>query len=102
MDMCRVHSSMRNYPKDYATGYALWRAYGMKCFYCGEPVDFLSLNVDHLVPRSLLADEQHLETVLAEYDIVKNYPDFTIGSLSNLVPSHSACNLRTRDSLFTK
>jgi len=75
----------------------------MKCFYCGEPVDFMNLNIDHVLPQSLVDDSTQLDAVLRDYGIVENFPGFSIGGLSNLVPSHGAsCNLRKSDTLFPK
>ena len=75
----------------------------MKCFYCGQPVEFMNLNVDHVLPHSLMDDRGRFDIVLREYEIVENFPDFSIDDLSNLVPSHGAsCNLRKSDTLFPK
>jgi len=64
-----VDITMRHYPELYATRQALWRAYDMKCFYCGGPVDFRSLNIDHVLPQSLAEDPNQLEDVLRDYEI---------------------------------
>jgi len=94
---------MRHYPSRFSIRYALWRAYDMKCFYCGQPVEFMNLNVDHVLPHSLMDDRGRFDIVLREYEIVENFPDFSIDDLSNLVPSHGAsCNLRKSDTLFPK
>jgi len=63
----------------------------------------MSLNVDHILPHSLSDDSGLLDTILRDYEIVENFPDFSIDGLSNLVPSHGAsCNLRKSDTLFPK
>lgn len=75
----------------------------MKCFYCGEPVDFMNLNIDHILPQSLIDDSTQLDAVLRDYEIEENFPGFSIDGLSNLVPCHGAlCNLRKSDTLFPK
>lgn len=94
---------MRHYSIAFATRYALWRAYDMKCFYCGEPVDFINLTIDHVLPQSLVDNNIPLDRVLLDYEIAENFPGFSIDSLSNLVPSHGAsCNFRKSDALFPK
>ena len=94
---------MRHYRKAFATRYALWRAYDMRCFYCGKPIDFRNLNIDHVLPQSLANDISQLDAVLRDYEIEENFPGFSIDGLSNLVPSHGAsCNLRKSDTLFPK
>src|SRR3990170_3232739 len=95
--------SMSKYQLDYTTRYALWRAYGMKCFYCGQPVDFSSLHVDHVLPLSLANDPPKWQDTLREYEVIENYPDFSLYTLSNTVPSHGAsCNLRKGNIIFPK
>lgn len=94
---------MRDYPRYYAIRYALWRAYEMKCFYCGRPVDFMNLMVDHVLPQGLANNPRELATVLEDYEILNNFPGFSINSLSNLVASHGAsCNLRKSNAVFPK
>jgi len=75
----------------------------MKCFYCGQPVDLLSLHVDHVLPKSLANDPTRLEATLRDYEVIENYPDFSLDALSNMVPSHGAsCNLRKGDAVYPK
>ncbi|MHA2171304.1 MAG: HNH endonuclease [Candidatus Kariarchaeaceae archaeon] len=93
---------MTNYPKIYTIRYALWRAYSMKCFYCGMPIDFQNLTIDHLIPQSLEKDQNRLDKILKEYDITDIYPDFSPDDLLNLVPSHGNCNVRKSDDLLPK
>jgi hypothetical protein len=94
---------MRHYSSRFSTRYALWRAYDMKCFYCGQPVDFMNMNVDHILPNFLSDDSKLLKNILRDYEIAENFPDFSIDGLSNLVPSHGAsCNLRKSDIIFPK
>lgn len=74
----------------------------MKCFYCGEPFDFMNLNADHVLPQSLVDDSSQLHAVMRDYEIEENFPGFSIGGLLNLVPAHASCNLRKSDTLFPK
>jgi hypothetical protein len=75
----------------------------MKCFYCGQPLDFLSLHIDHVLPKSLANDPAKLEATLTEYEIIENYPGFSLGALSNMVPCHGAsCNLRKSNIVLPK
>jgi hypothetical protein len=91
------------YSHTYAYRYALWRAYGMKCFYCGRPVDFNNVTIDHVLPQSLLTKPEEAERIIYDYDIRENFPDFSIDGLSNLVPSDGAsCNYRKGDMLLPK
>jgi hypothetical protein len=75
----------------------------MICFYCRQPVDFMNMNVDHILPNFLSDDSKLLKNILRDYEIAENFPDFSIDGLSNLVPSHGAsCNLRKSDAIFPK
>lgn len=94
---------MRHYRKQYAIRYALWRAYDMKCFYCGQPLEFMDMHVEHIVPQHLRDNDEQRDSVLRDYEIMESFPDFSIDSLSNLAPSHGAsCNLRKSDGLLPK
>jgi len=94
---------MCKYATEDARRYALWRAYGMKCFYCNQPLDFQSMHMDHLLPKSLADDPDALESTLREYGITEDYPGFSLSALSNMVPSHGAsCNLRKGDLVLPK
>jgi len=91
------------YRRDYAYRYALWRAYGMKCFYCNRPVDFVHVTIDHVLPQSLEADPILLSGIEQAYDIKENFPDFSLDGLTNLVPSDGAsCNVRKGSMVFPK
>ena len=75
----------------------------MKCFYCGQPLDFLNMHVDHILPKSLADDPSNLEARLRQNGVIDNYPNFSLDSLSNMVPSHGAsCNLRKSNIVFPK
>lgn len=59
--------------------------------------------MDHVLPRSLSNEPIRLSEILAEYEIFKNIPDFSIDGLSNMVPTHGpSCNLRKSDSILPK
>jgi hypothetical protein len=87
----------------YAQKYSLWRAYDMKCFYCGMPLDFHNLTVDHVIPEYLENNPDELARILMEYEIKKDFPDFSINDYSNWVPSDGPhCNFRKGKSIFPK
>lgn len=75
----------------------------MKCFYCGEPVDFLNATVDHVVPISLSEDPEKLAKILNDYEILSSFAGFAIGELTNLVLAHgNLCNIRKSKQLLPK
>lgn len=94
---------MASYNKTFSRRYALWRAYDMKCFYCRMPVEFMSVTIDHVLPKSLANDEKALSGVLSEYQIKAAFPSFGIDDLTNLVPAHAfSCNGRKSNELLPK
>lgn len=89
--------SKQNIPA--ARRFALWRAHKERCLYCGEPLAFGDLWVDHIVPEALLTRSEELERVLREYDLGL---DFDIQDYCNWLPSHSRCNLKKGETLFER
>jgi hypothetical protein len=83
--------------------YALWRAYGMKCVYCGEPIAYSECEVDHVIPQCFLDHTEDYERIVKEYGLSEDFPDFVINGPCNWVPAHGgSCNRRKGSSLFPK
>lgn len=80
---------------DTKTRVALWNANQRKCFYCSEPILFKDLEIDHIVPEKIGADD------LIELGSRISLPaDFGLNALCNLVPTHHNCNNRKGGSLM--
>src|SRR5688572_29425581 len=77
--------------------YAVYTVHGEKCYMCGEPIDLLSMEVDHIIPEKCLDDPDGLAAILAGYGLP---PDFDINSFANWLPSCKRCNNRKRDAVF--
>lgn len=77
--------------------YAVYTVHGEKCYMCGEPIDLFSMEVDHVIPESLLDDLPALQKVLNDYGLPK---DFDIQSFANWMPACKGCNNRKRSRLF--
>jgi len=68
---------------------SLWRANDRRCFFCGEPIEFRDLEIDHIIPEGL--------TTAVRNELLERLhlpPDFDLNSLRNLVPTHHHCNGR--------
>lgn len=68
---------------------ALWETYEKRCFWQNEPIEFFELEIDHVIPESLLDKPDKLKELLQGACL----PDtFNILGPENLVPSCSKCN----------
>lgn len=75
--------------------YAIWEAYGYKCCYCKEQLPWDGLEIDHVLPKSLLKlPPAELVRKLATFGLNS---DFDLQSDFNLVPACHKCNNRKRD-----
>jgi hypothetical protein len=80
----------------------MWRAYDKKCFYCGRPLEWTDLTVDHVLPERLLDDPEGLRRIRIEYELELNFPGFSINDYCNWVPAHGSCNSRKGAGIFPK
>ena len=74
-----ITMSKLNLPE--ATKIAIWNAHSRRCAYCGEPVHFTDLDIEHIVPEHLSSDLPALKKALVEYGLS---PDFEVNSIQNL------------------
>lgn len=70
---------------------AIWEAWGRKCAYTDEPVDFDSMFIDHIIPEFLLDEPDNLKKLLTELSLPE---DFDITSYKNLCPCKRSPNLK--------
>lgn len=78
---------------------SIWKAYGKRCFYCTEPVLYSDLEIDHILPESLIDNPNELDTIKSDYGLDS---DFSINSYYNWVPSHHTCNWRKAQIILPK
>ena len=58
----------------------IYGKYNNKCAYCGEPLQYKTMQIDHIVPYS-------------RFDLIKKKPkDLNLNSFENLNPSCTNCN----------
>jgi len=63
---------------------ALWKAWGKRCFYSNEPIQFRFLEIDHIIPKRLGSSRVEL---LALFHRLGLADDFDLDSFENLVPT---------------
>ncbi len=76
----------------------LWKVHGQRCFYCENPITFVELEIDHVVPEYLLNNPSEFEKVKKGYALEEN---FKIAGIENLVPACSKCNGKKSNLTFT-
>lgn len=78
---------------------AIWKAHKSKCAYCGELIRFNDLEIDHILPESLLGNSDELERIKLEYGLGS---EFEINSYYNWIPSCKKCNRTKSDRVYSK
>jgi 5-methylcytosine-specific restriction endonuclease McrA len=98
-ELCAISTEMSKTTFDNITRTAIWRAYKNICFYCSQTLDWGDLHIDHIIPESLLQKNEEFEKIKQDLELDDN---FNLNELYNLVPSHSKCNHRKSDDIFSK
>lgn len=69
---------------------AIFVAYGKRCAYTREPLDFATFHIDHILPESLSEDPARFE----EFRKLLNIGEFNLRGFGNLVPCKPEINLQ--------
>src|ERR1700733_3553991 len=77
----------------------IWLAHNRICSYCSEPLTFGEVDIDHVIPESLRADEIAYEETLSRFGLPL---DFDIHSYANLLPAHRRCNRAKSDKNWSR
>ena len=64
----------------------VWNKYGKKCSYCGNPLEYKDMEVDHLIPQRLGWWYRNTDKII-KYGLTGTVDDF-----KNLMPSCHRCN----------
>jgi hypothetical protein len=78
---------------------AIWKAHKGKCAYRGELIPFDDLEIDHILPESLLENPDDLERIKLEYGLSS---EFDINSYYNWLPSCHKCNSTKNARVYSK
>lgn len=77
--------------------YALIAVHGDKCYLCGKPLTLSTMEVDHIIPESLLIEPQRLGAVLEAFGFPAT---FDLHSFENLLPACDRCNNLKQTTVF--
>lgn len=78
--------------------YAVYKVFSGKCQWCGEPLEFKDIHIDHLIPEMLLENPEKLATILFSYGLDDS---FDINDFENWIPLHPHCNTRKNDAVYS-
>jgi hypothetical protein len=73
----------------YVERYAIWSCNEKRCWWCKEPLRLPEVTVDHVLPESLLSNDDLRQRILADYGLPN---DFNINGFENWLPCHNHCN----------
>ncbi len=80
-----------------AERYAVFTVHGENCYLCHEPINLKTMEVDHIIPESLLDDPVRLTVILKD---LGRPGDFDLNSFANWMPACRSCNGTKRATVF--
>jgi 5-methylcytosine-specific restriction endonuclease McrA len=88
---------MSNYKFSANQRYAIYTVHKEKCYLCQTPIDLQSMEVDHIIPESLLKDPDRLSDVLEQYGLDDS---FDLNCPENWLPACERCNRQKSATVF--
>ena len=80
-----------------AERFTVFTADGGKCFWCGVPLLYRDVQIDHVFPEDLQERAAELEQVRVNYGLGT---DFGLNAFGNWVTCHQGCNLRKTNTIL--
>jgi hypothetical protein len=77
--------------------FAVYTTHGEKCYLCSVPLVLKTMEVDHVIPESLLDEPERLASVLKSLGRPET---FDVNSFANWMPSCGPCNLKKLSIVF--
>ena len=84
---------------DTITRSAILAVYDYACFYCGRPLEFDALEIDHIIGEHYEKKQEEFELLKKEYGLD---PQFDVNGVFNLVPSDGNCNKKKGGKPYSK
>jgi len=88
---------MSTYRFSQAERAAVYTIHGEKCYLCKTPINLMTMEVDHLLPESLLEKPTELQAALNAFSLDQ---EFDINSFANWLPACRSCNGTKTDVVF--
>lgn len=76
---------------------AIYSTHGEKCYLCNEPLNLKTMEVDHVIPESLIEKPKELQATLSAFGLPSN---FDLNSFANWLPACRPCNGTKNDLVF--
>lgn len=80
-----------------AERWAVFTIHDARCYLCGKPIDFTSMEVDHIIPERLIEEPEEFADVRRAFALPM---DFDINSHENWLPSCRRCNGQKSGAVF--
>jgi hypothetical protein len=77
--------------------HAVFTVHGETCYLCGALLNMKTMEVDHIIPESLLKEPEKLANVLK---LLGRPADFKVNSYANWLPACRSCNGKKRAKVF--
>jgi len=90
---------MSKYKFSHSEKLAVYSADSGLCFYCGTPLFYRDVQIDHVVPERLEDAPDELEELRQFYNLG---PDWKLNSFENWATCHQGCNLRKLGDLLPR
>lgn len=76
---------------------AIYSTHGEKCYLCGTPINLKTMEVDHVLPESLLEKPRELRAALNAFGLPTS---FEINAYENWLPACKPCNGAKKELVF--
>lgn len=77
--------------------WAVFKVHGERCYLCRAPIDLRTMEIDHVIPESLLDGPEQLAEAIRSLGLPH---DFDLNSFENWLPSCRNCNNQKRAKVF--
>jgi 5-methylcytosine-specific restriction endonuclease McrA len=80
--------------EDPAVRHSIWKCYKYECYYCKHFIEFMDMQIDHIIPDKYRREPERLTSALIS---IRKEEGFEINSLQNFIPACGRCNREKGD-----